>query len=435
MSYPLSAKPFWSVVRAWVVRAVLSFTLLALALSPRAATIEATDSISQALADARAGDTILARGPMVFREHLVIDKPVRLVGRNWPVLDAGAHGTPITIAASGAALTGFIIQNSGSDLASEDAAVMIKASGAQIRDCQIETDAFGIYLRAATDCVVSGNQIWGHGAVPSAKRGNGIHLWKSGQNEILNNSIWDKRDGVYLSYADDNTLSGNRIWNTRFGIHSMYSNRNRLLTNSLSRNAVGATLMFSRQALVRGNDIVANRRHGIVLKQLDSSRIEDNTVCGQNRGLFVEQSAQNRFERNLVATNDIGLYLSGGSEQNVFVGNSFVQNADQVWQPPFETEQGQAGSNRFYEKGRGNYWSDYAGTDANQDGVGDTPYHETDVFGYILDRHPAVRLLALSPAIALLRKSEELFPLLDLGGVTDLYPLMQAVHRLKTKAR
>jgi len=33
-------------------------------------------------------------------------------------------------------------------------------------------------------------------------------------------------------------------------------------------------------------------------------------------------------------------------------------------------------------------------------------------------------LFALSPAVALLRKGEELMPLLDLGGVSDLFPLM-----------
>ena len=138
----------------------------------------------------------------------------------------------------------------------------------------------------------------------------------------------------------------------------------------------------------------------------------------------LQQANQNRFEGNIIATNDIGLYLSNVSEQNVFVGNVFIQNTDQLWQPPFESEQGRKGPNAFSENGRGNYWSDYTGADRNHDGIGDTPYHETDLFGYLVDRHPGARMFALSPAVSLLRKSEELMPLLDTMGVTDLAPLM-----------
>jgi nitrous oxidase accessory protein NosD len=47
------------------------------------------------------------------------------------------------------------------------------------------------------------------------------------------------------------------------------------------------------------------------------------------------------------------------------------------------------------------------------------------VFGYIIDRHPDARVLALSPALALLRKGEEIMPLLDTEVVTDLAPLMR----------
>ena len=41
-----------------------------------------------------------------------------------------------------------------------------------------------------------------------------------------------------------------------------------------------------------------------------------------------------------------------------------------------------------------------------------------------MDRHPEARVFALSPAVALLRKGEELLPLLDTTGVTDTAPLM-----------
>jgi len=401
--------------------------ILCSALAVHAATVPATDSITGAIAKAQAGDTILVQGPTVFHEHLVVTKSIHLVGTNAPVIDGDSVGTPLVLAASHITVSGFVVRNSGRDLAAFDCAILINAPDGKVSDCRIETDAFGVYVHGVNGCDVENNEIFGSPAAPSAKRGNGIHLWNTSGDRVVGNIIHDKRDGIYFSYASGSLIAGNQVQDTRFGIHYMYSHQNQLLTNSLTRNAVGATLMFSRGLLVEGNVMAANRRHGLVLKQIDDSRFLRNIVAGQNRGFFVQQANQNRFEGNLIATNDIGLYLSNGSEQNVFVANAFVHNSDQVWQPPFETEQGRKSPNAFSENGRGNYWSDYTGNDRNHDGIGDTPYHETDVFGYIVDRHPAARVLALSPAVAVMRKSEELMPLLDTTGVTDLSPLMRPV--------
>lgn len=393
-----------------------------------AETVVVTATISQAIAVAQSGDTVMVKGPAVFRERIVIAKSLRLVGTNAPILDAGGSGTAVSITAPDVEIRGLTIRDAGRNLGAFDAGILVSGPRATIRDCRIVADGFGIYLRGASECVVESNTISGSKALASAQRGNGIHLWKTRGNELNYNRIHDKRDGLYLSYADANLIHGNRITETRFGIHLMYSHQNRLFANSLTANSVGATLMFSRQSLIQGNLSLANRRHGMVFKQLDRSVVANNVVAGQNRGFFVQQATQNRFLNNVVATNDIGLYLSNASEENVFVGNAFIRNADQVWQPPFETEQGQQGPNRFTEEGLGNFWSDYAGEDRNHDGRGDTAYHETDVFGYILDRYPQARVYAMSPAVALLRKGQELMPLLDTTGVTDTSPLISPQH-------
>ncbi|MGP8233806.1 MAG: nitrous oxide reductase family maturation protein NosD [Limisphaerales bacterium] len=408
----------------------LALTILLLApIVASAATVPVTTSISCAISEARDGDTVLVTGPGVFHEHVVITKSIHLAGTNSPIIDSDNSGTTLMVAAPDAEVTGLTVRNSGRDLARFDAGVMIRCRHAIVRDCRIQNDAFGIYIHGGGDCVVEQNEIVGSTNVAPSARGNGIHLWNTRHNRIVGNTIHDKRDGMYFSYADDNLIAINRVYDTRFGIHYMYSHQNRLLTNSLNHNTIGATLMFSRQSLVEGNMAFANRRYGMVFKQVDNSRIINNTVAGQNRGFFIQQANQNRFEGNTIATNDIGVYLSNCSEQNVFVGNAFIRNTEQVWQPPFETEQGRNGPNAFSEGSRGNYWSDYTGEDRNQDGIGDTPYHQTDVFGYIVDKHPDARILALSPALALIRKGEEMMPLLDTEGVTDFAPLMRPVSK------
>jgi nitrous oxidase accessory protein len=390
----------------------------------RGETLLVINNITEALARAHSGDTLLVVGPKVFAEHLMITKSIRLLGTNAPILDGGKIGTPLTIVATNVEIRGLTIRNSGADLTAFDAGVMILTNHATVADCRVENEAFGVYLRGASNCRIANNEIVGARDVASAKRGNGIHLWKTRGNEIVGNRIHDKRDGMYFSYADENLIANNHVRETRFGIHYMYSHANRLLSNSLTANAVGATLMFSRDSVISDNTVVANRRHGILFKQVDRSRITGNYISGHNRGFFIQQATQNRFERNTVVTNDIGVYMSNGSEQNTFIANNFIGNTDQVWQPADEVEAGRLASNKFFENHHGNFWSDYAGADENHDGIGDTPYHETDVFGYVLERHPDARALALSPAAALLRKSEEVLPLLNAPGVTDSYPLM-----------
>lgn len=401
--------------------------VLCLGLPPAlpAATLVVSNSITEAAALAQPGDTLLARGPAVFHEQVRISKPLRLLGVNHPVIDGGGLGSPLTLAAAQAQVIGFTIRGGGNDLGNFDSGIMVTAPEVVVRDNTVAGCGFGIYLRGASGCRIENNCVLGNTNLPPAQRGNGIHLWKTRDNVIAGNTIRFARDGAYFSYADQNLIATNHIEQTRFGIHYMYSHRNRLFGNTLTGNAVGAALMFARDCEVADNSAIGNRRHGILLKQVERSNFLRNVARGQNRGFFVQQASQCRFEDNVLEQNDIGLYLSNGSEQNVFVGNAFLGNADQVWQPQDEVELGRLASNQFYERGRGNFWSDYVGADANRDGLGDTPYHETTLYGYLVDRHPEARVFALSPAAALLRRGEELLPLLNTHGVTDPFPLMQ----------
>lgn len=409
--------------------------LIGLTLETCAATRVVTNSFAAALARAQPNDTLIVVGPRVFQERLTIDKPVRLIGSNAPIIDGCGSNHTVQIIATNVEFRGFTVRNSGRDLNTLDSAIMISGNRALVTDCRTENDGFGIYLRGATECRIERNIITGDPGWTPSLRGNGIHLWKTKTNVVAQNAIRDKRDGIYFAYAHANTIAGNDIRHTRFAIHYMYSHFNHLLTNSFTANSVGATLMFSQWAVIEGNVALANRRHGFVLKQLDNSTIRRNVIIGQNRGLFVQQATACRFEENVISTNDIGVYLSNGSEQNVFVGNTFMANVDHVWQPPYEAELGRGGPNRFYDGRRGNFWSDYTGSDRNGDGVGDAPYFETDVYGYILDRYPEARVFALSPALAALRKGEELMPIMDTPGVADMFPLVRPAFGTALEAK
>ncbi|MDX1614375.1 MAG: hypothetical protein R3300_08700, partial [Candidatus Promineifilaceae bacterium] len=73
----------------------------------------------------------------------------------------------------------------------------------------------------------------------------------------------------------------------------------------------------------------------------------------------------------------------------------------------------------------GNYWSDYAGYDADGDGVGDLPYEAERLFEYLLDREPALRLLRYSPVQQAVDLAAQAVPLVrPQPKLTDHAPLM-----------
>jgi nitrous oxidase accessory protein len=192
------------------------------------------NSIAQALAQAQDGDTLFLKGPAVFHEHVVLAKSVRLLGTNSPVSKPMATAPLWKSRLPIARVQGLVIRNSGRDLSAFDSGIMIMAPRTTIRDCCLEVDAFGIYLRGASECVLEAKTPSREAPMsPRPLAATESISGKPGTTGSVANTIHDKRDGMYFSFADDNLIGGNRVWDTRFGIHYMYSHQNRLLTNFL----------------------------------------------------------------------------------------------------------------------------------------------------------------------------------------------------------
>ncbi|MDO5091277.1 MAG: nitrous oxide reductase family maturation protein NosD, partial [Cardiobacteriaceae bacterium] len=61
----------------------------------------------------------------------------------------------------------------------------------------------------------------------------------------------------------------------------------------------------------------------------------------------------------------------------------------------------------------------------NGDGIADTPYKPNNMMDQILWRAPSAKLLLASPAAQVLKYTQQQFPGLMPGGVSDPHPLMQ----------
>lgn len=91
---------------------------------------------------------------------------------------------------------------------------------------------------------------------------------------------------------------------------------------------------------------------------------------------------------------------------NTFVDNAFIDNNEHL----SLMGRGELKDITWAVDGSGNYWSDYAGYDANGDGVGDLPYVSQQLFESLVADYPELRLFSYSPASMAIDFAAEAFP-------------------------
>jgi nitrous oxidase accessory protein len=366
--------------------------------------------LASALAEAGDGDRVEVHGGR-HAGPLVIDKAIDLVGLDRPLIDGGGQGTVVTLRAAGARVAGFHIQGSGARSDHEDAGILAEAR-AIIEDNEFDDVLYGISLKQAPDSLIRGNRVQGRD-VHIARRGDGIRIWESHGTHILDNRVSGARD-VVIWYSERLLIQGNRVRDGRYGLHYMYSHDSRIEDNRFDRNAVGIFMMYSRDLSIARNVLTGNHGpsgYGLALKDCDDILVEDNVMAGNRVGLYLDNTptsrdSHNRIAGNAFAYNDQGLLLLPTTARNSFEANAFVENFEQV----ALSSRGTAMGNDWSSGGRGNYWSDYAGYDADGDGLGDLPYETASLFHDLLERQPALRLFSLSPAHGMLDLAARAFP-------------------------
>lgn len=389
---------------------------------------EAFSTIGDAVASARAGDTVLV-GPGTYAERLLIDRPLTLEGEGWPVIDGGGTGHVVEALAS-LRLEGFVVRASGSNVQEEHAGVMVReAPGSRIVGNRLEDVFYGIYLKGSPGSRVRENRIEGKPFSPP-RRGDGIRLWYSSASEILENVVSGTRD-VVIYFSDSLLVRGNVIEGGRYGLHYMYSNHNVFERNRFDGNEVGAFLMYSADIRLLEN-VFANSAGmtgmGIGLKDSDAIEVSGNLIVGNVVGIHLDNSPHsadvtNSFTGNLLLANQAGIRLLPSVRSNVFEGNDFLSNGTPV------VVAGGAGADQAARNDWSeNHWSEYAGFDRDGDGLGDIPFVHARLADDLLSRHPALGLFARSPALGVLDVVSRFFPLLKPEPVVvDSVPRIDAV--------
>ena len=134
---------------------------------------------------------------------------------------------------------------------------------------------------------------------------------------------------------------------------------------------------------------ITNGTNGIMLETCNGSIIRDNNINADTTGIWLYHSNNNTVSDNF-ASNDsyCGILLCGHSSENIIIRNTIKDNAigialtgweNLIYHNNFinnqnQTEMIESHNNTWDNSLEGNYWSNYNGTDTNQDGIGDTPY-------------------------------------------------------------
>lgn len=377
-------------------------------------------SLAQAIAGAAPGDVLkLVDG--VYRGSVAIDRPLTITGPRGAVVDGGGKGTVITLTAPDVTLSGFSVTGSGQVNQDLDAGVKIEkgADRARLERLLVTGNMHGIDVHGGRDAQVVGNEIVGTQQPRMNERGNGIYVWNSPGTLLEGNSIRYGRDGIFSNASSNSIYRGNMMRDLRFAVHFMYTRNTEVSQNISIGNHLGFAIMFSDRAKILANQSLGDREHGLMLNYANNADVTGNLVRGGTKKcLFIYNAHKNLIWENRFEGCGIGIHFTAGSEKNVLTGNAFIGNREQVKYVGTRHME-------WSHEGRGNFWSDHPAYDLNGDGRADSFYRPNDLMDQILWSQPAAALLTGSPAVQLVRWSQQSFPATLPGGVRDSSPLMR----------
>lgn len=382
-------------------------------------------SIKQAIAMASDNDTLLIKKGTYKEFNILIDKPLTLLGENYPVIDGEDKGEIIRIASDNVTVDGLFIINVGTSYTSDYAAIrVVQSENFLIQNIVLEKLFFGIYLEKSNNGKVYHNKIIGD-AVDEYNSGNGIQLWYSHNVVVDYNIVQGVRDGIYLEFSDNVTINNNLSSNNlRYGLHFMFSNDDVYTNNTFENNGAGVAVMFSKRIKMRKNIFRKNwgtASYGVLLKEINDAEIVGNTFEENTIGINIEGSNRIDYRNNDFINNGWAVKVRGACYSNRFVGNNFLYNS-------FDISYNSKVNDNVFEQ---NYWSSYTGYDMNKDGIGDVPYRPVKLFSYIVNRTPETIVLLRSLFMDIIDFSEKVSPVFTPDNLVDATPLMRPFSGLE----
>jgi parallel beta-helix repeat protein len=250
----------------------------------------------------------------------------------------------------------FIFVSFGVQSARADTPIYIKADGSiQPSTSNITTVDNVLYTFTGNNSnrlVVEKDNIAinGMGYTLQGTGSNGIALYHRHNVTITNMTITQFTFGIALEDSTNNLIAANNIFRIGdLGIFFKSSSNNTVICNNLTENGFRAVHLEgdSNYNVIVGNRLENGADTGVRILHSSNNTLAGNTllsVCS----LYLWDAKDNQIYHNNFVSTQLLYYAATGDN----IGN--------VW-------------DNGYASG-GNYWGNYSGKDANNDGVGDTPY-------------------------------------------------------------
>lgn len=380
-------------------------------------------SISGAIEKANPGDIIRVEPGEYSEGTIKVDKRLTLTGVDYPVINGNGSADVFLIEADSVVISGFLIRNTGISYIYDLAAIKVNDHDyCRIENNRLVNTFFGIYLKHAHHCQVLNNEINGN-AIDEVSSGNAIHIWYSGNIDVIGNVCRNHRDGIYFEFVDNSMLKDNLSeGNLRYGLHFMFSNHDLYLKNTFRDNGAGVAVMFSRFITMNDNLFEHNwgpSSYGLLLKDILDGEISGNTFLENTIGIYADGSNRIQIRNNDFKQNGWALKILGSCMNDTISRNNFEANT-------FDVITNTSTNHNYYN---GNYWSEYTGYDLNKDRVGDIPYKPVKLFSVVSGNVPASIILLRSFFVELLNFSEKVVPSITPKNLEDAEPLMKRITR------
>jgi parallel beta-helix repeat protein len=326
-----------------------------------------------------------------------INKSVALYGESRSNVHISGGNPGVKIRYQNVSLSGFNISSGTTGVDIYVKYYANQTSNVTIKNCNIHsTSTIGILLNQSKGCTIENCSI---------KQSNiGIKIIDSTNNEISKCTINHSTYGVYVFNSSDNFIGSPSITspyptNCLFTLchDSIYlkdSDHNFILgcdidgtpcTSGTATPTSGIYLNDSENNTVSTCAIHDTTGKGVHFNDSTWNKIEHCKITWNPIGVYFRNSPENLIAQNHFGGNaEFAVYLPSNIQSNRICYNDFFANGDGTTNQSWDAN-GLRGAENSWNKtgnrtltktgpGEGNYWSDYTGSDNNQDGIGDTPY-------------------------------------------------------------